>query len=158
MEIIDNLIDKRKDVIKQLEAIDTVLKLYGYVASDYKFNGTEAEPQSQNSAVFPSKATREKQILWIFENKITKACKLKDIQNVYNELRGKDDVNIDNTARKLKKESKLLFVQYNDKNLLSFWGLPTWIVNDDFKDEHKPDMEGLPDVVKSVVMIGEEKK
>jgi len=156
MEVIENLIEKRKDVLKQLEAIDTVLKLYGYVGTDYKFNNTEATTQTSN--VFPSKGTREKQVLWIFENKISRACKLKELQTVYNELRGKDDINIDNTARKLKKDSKLIFVQYNSKKLLSFWGLPTWLEGDDFKEEHKPEADGLPDLVTSIVMIGEEKK
>lgn len=154
MEVIDNLIEKRKDILNQLEAIDTVLKIYGYQGSDYHYNKTEPTPQ--NIGVFPFKATKEKQILWIFENRINKACKLKDIQKAYNEASGKTDVNIDNTARKLKKDSKLVFVQYNDKNLLSFWGLPTWLEGDDFKEQYKPDMESLPDIVKSVVMIGDD--
>jgi hypothetical protein len=152
MDVIDELVEKRKDVLKQLEALDTVLKIYGFNGSDYHFNNKDLD--TTNSKVFPTKATRAKQVLWIFENKISKACKLKDIQKTYEELAGSDKVNIQNTARKLKKESKLLFVRYNEKNVLSFWGHPSWIDGNDFKNEYKPDMESLPDIKISEVMIG----
>lgn len=154
MDVIEDLIEKRKDVLKQLEAIDTVLKIYGFEGSDYKFNSDLSSSSVGSSKVFPSKATREKQVLWIFENKLTKACKLRDVQDTYNELVGNDKVSIDNTARKLKKESKLLFVRYNEKNVLSFWGHPSWIMGSDFKKEHKPDLDLLPDITFSQVMIG----
>lgn len=154
MELIEDLIEKRKDILKQLEAIDTVLKIYGFENSNYNFASDSISSGIGSTKVFPSKATKEKQVLWIFENRLTKACKLKDVQETYNELVGSDKVNIDNTARKLKKESKLLFVRYNKKNVLSFWGHPSWISGNDFKKEYQAELELLPDITFSEVMIG----
>lgn len=149
MDLIKDLIDKRNGLFKKVEAIDTVLKLYGYDVD--KLNSGDEKSELTNSKIFPSKVTLDKQILWIFENSINNALKLTEFQKIYNEHIGKDSINVDNKVRQLKKDGKLVLVKYDGKNILSFWGLPSWIEGDDFKSEHKPSPETLPSVTTSEV-------
>jgi hypothetical protein len=144
---IDELIEKRKDLFKQVEAIDTVLKIFGHKAEDYIFDNNTVENNS-NSKVFPIKARLEKQILWVFENVITKGMKLKEVQKIFNEYVS-TPVSIDNKSRSLKSEGQLIVVKYNDKHVHSFWGLPSWIEGTDFKAEHRPEEASLPNNVTS---------
>ena len=69
---------------------------------------------------FPKEARTDKQILWIFENKLANALKLSDLQDVYNDLRGLDEngkeIKITNIARRLKNNNKLAVVKYNKQN------------------------------------------
>ena len=149
MDVIEDLIEKRNDLFKQVEAIDTVLKIYGYNGKDSRSN-LDLDSLS-NSKIFPTKVTLDKQILWIFNNSINKALKLTEFQKIFNEHIGKDSIRIDNKARQLKKDGKLVLVKYDGKNILSFWGLPSWIEGNDFKAEHKPGEDSLPYVTTSEV-------
>ena len=148
---IDDLIAKRKDLFKEVEAIDTVLRIFGHKADDYIFDSKNTN-DSSNSKIFPTKARNDKQILWIFENVINKGLKLTEFQRIFNEHIGNDSIKIDNKARKLKKEGKLILVKYNDKHIHSFWGLPSWIEGNDFKQEYRPDADLLPEVISSEVV------
>lgn len=134
-------------LLEKLQIIRNVIAYWG--------GGNSQSLETSTSSVFPTKATKEKQILWLFDNKITNALKLKNIQDMYNECVGNESTNIDNTVRRLRKESKLLFVKYNDKNILSYWGLPNWVEGNDFKEPYKPDLDSLPEIISSEVNIGE---
>lgn len=152
MDLIEDLIKKREDLFKQVEAIDTVLRIYGYAGSDYKVNEISSNNVNVSKGVFPTKARVDKQLLWLFENFLKKGLKLKEVQEKFNELLGNDGTNIDNYARKLKKAGKLVIVKYNDKHLHSYWGHPDWIDGNDFKQEYKPDFEFLPEIISSEVI------
>lgn len=141
MDFLEGLIQEEKALQTRLELIRATLLAYG-VSSE---NVT-------GKSIFPSKATVEKQLIWLFENQLSQGLKLKEVQEVYNELLGSDSNKVDNTARRLKREGKLVIVKYNGKNLHSYWGLPTWIEKNDFKNSHKPDMDLLPDIIKSEVI------
>lgn len=147
MNFLEEAKKEEATLIEKLQIVRNVIRYWG---------GEENQSMElTSSSVFPTKATKEKQILWLFENKITKALKLKSVQDLYNAQIGNDSTKIDNTVRRLRTESKLLFVKYNDKNILSYWGLPNWVDGNDFKDEYRPDAESLPEITSSEVNIGE---
>jgi|SRR6218665_1625049 len=143
--------EAKKEEAILLEKLAIVKNVIAYWGNGQNFSTNE----SISGLVFPSKSSKEKQIIWLFENKISHAIKLKSVQDLYNEHVGNDKTNIDNLVRRLKKESKLSFVKYNGKNILSFWGLPSWIEGNDFKVDYKPDPESLPEIISSEVIIGE---
>lgn len=146
MAFIEKLIEEEKALQTRLELVRATLKGYGVVV------GNNSTP-SYSKGVFPSKGRPEKQLIWLFENQLSQGLKLKEAQQKFNEQLGSDAVNIDNTARRLKKEGKLVIVKYNGKHIYSFWGLPSWIGSDeDFKDQYKPDMELLPEITSSEVV------
>lgn len=144
MDVIEDLIEKRNDLFKQVEAIDTVLKIYGYNGNNLVSNLFSDDLSILNTKVFPTKVPLEKQILWIFENSIKTALKLTEFQNIYNKHIGRDSIKVENKVRQLKKEGKLALVKYDGKNIHSFWGLPSWIEGTDFKPENRPSEESLP--------------
>jgi hypothetical protein len=148
MDIIVELLLKEKDgLLKRIEVIDVALSSYkGDVPNQ---NGiAEKKPETN---YFPISGRKEKQILWIFNNSVSRGLKIREIQDVYNEIVGNSQTSIENIVRRLKSEQKLVLVKYNGKNLLSYWGLPEWIEGNDFKDEHKPNLEDLPDITESEV-------
>jgi hypothetical protein len=158
MDVIEDLIKKRKDLFKQVEAIDTVLKIYGVNVLDNKFLSNDAEINVGDDAtkIFPIKSKPATQVLWLFKNSIKHSIKLKEVQELFNKYSGSNDKRIDNVARRLKRDKKLVIVKYNEKNLLSFWGLPEWVGENDFKQEFKPEEESLPDeILNSEVVTGE---
>lgn len=153
MDVIDDLIEKRKDLFKQVQAIDTVLKIYGYKAEDYNFDSSDnTVNELSNPKVFPTKTRLDKQILWIFENSLTRGLKLTEFQKIFNEHIGNDGIKIENKARHMKKDGKLVLVKYNSKHIHSFWGLPSWIEGNDFAPAHKPNEEQLPEITNSEVI------
>lgn len=144
MNFVEELIKEESALVQRLELVRATIKAYGAEAS-------ESNKSNINPGAFPTKARTDKQLLWIFENSLSKGLKLKELQEKYNSLLGNDSVNIDNVARRLKREGKLVIVKYNDKNLLSYWGLPSWIDGDNFKEVHLPDAEALPEITSSHV-------
>lgn len=158
MDVIEDLIKKRNDLFKQVEAIDTVLEIYGFNASNSKLESHKVDllNVSTSSKIFPIKAKAATQVLWLFKNTFTHSIKLREVQNSYDDYTGSKNVRIDNVARRLKKDKKLVIVKYNGKNILSFWGLPEWIDGNDFKLEFKPDAESISDEITiSEVVTGE---
>ncbi|WP_426065364.1 hypothetical protein [Flavobacterium sp. DSP2-3-1] len=158
MDVIEDLIKKRNDLFKQVEAIDTVLEIYGHNALNSKSENSRTDLINVDnvSKIFPIKAKPATQVLWLFRNTFTHSIKLREVQISYDNYTGSSDVRIDNVARRLKKDKKLVIVKYNDKNILSYWGLPEWIDGNDFKTEFKPDAETMPDeITSSEVVTGE---
>lgn len=149
MDFLDGLIAEEKALQTRLDLVRATLLAYG--VSIETSQGRIAIP-SIGKGVFPSKATIEKQLIWLFENQLTNGLKLKEVQQIYNELVGSDSKNIENTARRLKREGKLILVKYNRKHLHSYWGLPSWVEGNGFKNKHKPDMELLPEITSSEVV------
>ncbi len=146
MDLINNLIEEEKTLLNRLELVQAMLKSYG-VSS-----GSSESVPLKNRGVFPTKARPDKQVLWLFENALSKGLKLKDVQVAYDERIGNDSKSIENTSRKLKREGKLIIVKYNNKHIYSYWGLPSWVNENDFKEAYKPDMDLLPEITASEVV------
>jgi hypothetical protein len=159
----DALLKEREALIERIKAIDVILSPYGY---DFE-NKLDNAKKSAKKALdiigepknFPINGRKDKQVLWLFNNHFDKGIKLNELQSKYNELKGLDDkgeeIRVDNTARRLKRESKLAVVKYNKSNKNAFWGLPEWIENDDFNDEYRPDKNKLPiDIESTDVSMG----
>jgi hypothetical protein len=137
MDVINDLLSKKTELIKQLDAIDTVLRLYGVDKNEPK-----TIPVAGSSIVsgFPVKESKENQIYWLFKNKFKKAVKLPDFQAGYEELCGmKKPINISIHVRNLKSEGKLVKVKYNGRHDMSYWGLPEWVDVTDYKSEFYPE-------------------
>ncbi|AXG71625.1 hypothetical protein KORDIASMS9_03882 [Kordia sp. SMS9] len=156
MVLIDELLKERKSLQNRIEAIDLLLDSYGY-GKDKQVSIVYEEPtviEDENS--FPLRANRSKQIMWIFNNTLKNAVKLDEVQKTFDKLNNTNDIDIKNIARKLKKSSELAIVKYNGSNRESYWGLPTWIDENDFKQEYRPNENLLPmNIEKTEVVIGE---
>jgi hypothetical protein len=145
MSLVVELRKEKDALIKRIEAIDVLLVAYD--ASDEEFQDTEkkAIDSRLNVTSFPISGRVDKQLMWLFKHEITKGIKLGELQELYDKHKPTEPYKkISNVARRLKKESRLVIVQYNNMNKLSFWGLPEWIGAGDFKDEYKPDENLLP--------------
>jgi hypothetical protein len=149
MDIVELLLKEKEGLLRRMDVINAALSVYQDNVLYSKESVTEKKPESN---YFPISGRKEKQILWMFNNSINKALKIREIQDVYNEIVGNNETSIENVVRRLKSEQKLVLVKYNGKNLLSYWGLPEWIEGNDFKDEHKPNLEDLPDIIESEVV------
>lgn len=148
MDLIEQLNKERSVLIENVKAIDTLLAFYGASRDFTKdFNNVLSYNYgSTDDNVFPVAATKEKQIMWLFEKKFTQIVKISEIKDLHKKYSGNDD-RIDNTARRMKREGKLILVKYNDNNILSFWGLPTWLDNNGvLLDQYSPDFGKLPEI------------
>lgn len=156
MALIEELLKERKSLQNRIEAIDLLLDSYGYGKNKQIPMPFSESKNTYKENEFPLKARKDKQVMWIFENVLKNAVKLDDIQNKFDELNNSDKVVIKNIARRLKKEGQLAIVKYNGLNKASFWGLPSWIDNNDFKKEYRPNENLLPFTIeKTEVVIGE---
>jgi hypothetical protein len=165
--LINELLKEKEILLERIEAVNRFLLAYGY-KDDKKKSVTPAALEENFNPLtgyqyvrkdFPIDGRKDNQVLWLFNNHFDKGIKLNELQSKYNELKGFDDkgdeIRIDNTARRLKRESKLVVVKYNNSNKNAFWGLPEWIENNDFKEEYRPDKNKLPiDIESTDVSIG----
>ncbi|KGO85734.1 hypothetical protein Q765_15055 [Flavobacterium rivuli WB 3.3-2 = DSM 21788] len=161
MDILNDLIQKRNNLLKQVEAINLVLNLYDH-KEGYEFKSGLNEIQITDeisSHDFPRNARKEKQILWIFENVLKKGSKINDVQDNYNALTGtakNKQIKITNIVRHLKRSGELSAVKYNNQNRLCFYGLPYWIQGNDYKHEYQPNQDLLPVIVSSEIIAGDQ--
>ena len=153
------LIDRLALLNDRIKSIDELLKSYGVNVIDGNIlNGSNDRHKSitENKKGFPISGRSDKQVLWIFNNRISKGSKLNLIQQHYDTLTKGSDLHgkkINNAARRLNKNKKLVMVKYNNVNMSSFWGLPEWIEENDFKKEYRPDDSQLPvEIVSSEVL------
>jgi hypothetical protein len=169
MNLVEQLIEEKKFLLKRLEAIDAVLISYGYTEAkerelnpDVPFDAAiikmkEIGKRISYTVNFPRLARNDKKVLWIFENCFKKGVKINDVQDKFNDLNGFDslgnEIRIDNVARTLKKNGKLIVVKYNKSNKLSFWGLSSWVDKKGFKDEFKPSDEVLPVNINTIEVV-----
>ncbi|TJY37711.1 hypothetical protein [Pontimicrobium aquaticum] len=145
-----NIIRDRLDVtIKNILVViqeNDIAKNYSKITNPEKIKEIKIKNlfnESEAVKNFPSLARKDKQLLWLFENYLGRGTKLHDVQYHMNMLSGSVK-RIDNVARRLKKQGKLVVVKYNGANNLSFWGLPEWVLSNDFKHEYKPKEKYLP--------------
>ncbi|SDR65829.1 hypothetical protein [Christiangramia echinicola] len=165
MEFVDQLKHEKESLLKRVSAINLLLESYGVKTEDSK-DSNELFPVQQNErpvtndSVFPINGRRDKQVLWLFENHLRSAVKLNKAQEEYRkiveEYGGKAE-KISNVARRLKKKGRLVVVKYNNMNTSSFWGLPSWVEENDFKSEFRPDESQLPIEVHTSEVIGNDK-
>jgi len=153
MDLIDELNKQRSVLIENIKAIDTLLAFYrGSRDSGQIVNSTKEIYQIPiEDGVFPITGTKEKQIMWLFKNKFTQVVKISEMKEMYKVFSGKDD-RIDNTARRMKREGKLVLIKYNDNNILSYWGLPSWIEDGELMKDYEPDFDKLPDIQKKEIL------
>jgi len=145
-----NIIKERLDsTIKNILIViqeNELAKNYSKISNPEKLKEIKIKKYLNESEAiknFPLLARKDKQLLWLFENYLGCGTKLQDVQYHMNMLSGKL-IRIDNVARRLKREGKLVVVKYNGANNLSFWGLPEWVLINDFKNEYKPKENYLP--------------
>ena len=55
---------------------------------------------------FPALSRKDQQLIWLFENYLTRGIKLREVQKKLDSISGKP-IKIENVARRLKKEGKL---------------------------------------------------
>ncbi len=147
----DSLIDLRNILNKKITNIIDVIEEQGYddkgnnIGHAKELNVIDVVSDTEVWANFPRLAKTDKQLLWLFENYFKKGVKFSEIQNEFNMFVGKKQ-RVDNIARRLKREGKLVVVKYNNSNKLSYWGLPSWIneLNNDFTQINTPSKEKLP--------------
>lgn len=136
MNLIDELRKERAVLQIRIDAIDVLLNAYD---TSMKTSPVQSEENS-----FPRSGRTDKQIIWLFENYFKRAVRMAEINTAYNKYNGTVDDKVDNVARRLKKEDTLAMVKYNGMNKLTFYGLPTWLEKDNFKEEYRPDENELP--------------
>ena len=164
MEFVDQLKHEKESLLKRVSAINLLLESYGVKSENQKeseelFPIQQNESPSKRGSVFPINGRRDKQVLWLFENHLPTAVKLNKAQDEYRKIveeYGGRAEKISNVARRLKKEGRLVVVKYNNMNTASFWGLPSWIEDNDFKPEFKPDESQLPLEVHSSEVTGDD--
>ncbi|WP_299519532.1 hypothetical protein [Winogradskyella sp.] len=146
----DDLVNFRNSINEKISYLVDVIESYGYdekgnnIRSATNLTVKDVLDQSEAWKNFPQVATKEAQLMWLFENFFNKGIKLSEVQKHYDNLSSKKG-RIDNVARRLKKEGRLVVVKYNRSNKMSFWGLPLWIKeNKDFRLQHKPNENLLP--------------
>jgi hypothetical protein len=137
MNLVDELKKERTELQRRIDAIDVLLNVYGVVS-------TNVVAEEKHGVNFPRGGRTDKQILWLFENHFNKAVRMNEINTAYNTYNGTVGESVDNVTRRLKKEDNLVMVKYNGTNKLTFYGLPSWIDDNDFKEQYKPDEDDLP--------------
>lgn len=146
MDFLQKLFEERKRLHDTIDAINLLIHTYG---ADVKDTINQSDCISSKSTlgnddkIFPVKAKKDKQILWLFDNVIENAVKISEVNEIYQKYSGNND-RVNNVARRLKELGKLKVVKYNNSNTLSFWGLPSWIEENDFLEEFKPHVDSLP--------------
>ncbi len=158
MDFVDQLKKEKESLLNRVGAINLLLESYGVKIEKPNDSG-ELFPGVQNNVsikkiakVFPINGGRDKQVLWMFENYFERGIKLRKVQEHYESIvkeYGGRAEKITNVARGLKDKGRLTVVKYNNNNTLSFWGLPSWVEDDDFKKEFRPDENELPLEVKT---------
>jgi len=148
MSFIDELKKERGELKKRIDAIDVLLDSYGVVSINNSSHSNE-----KANVGFPRSGRTDKQILWLFENHFTRGIRMSDVNIGYNHFNGTVNENVDNITRRLRKEGNLVTVKYNGQNKLSFYGLPTWVEDNDFKEIYKPSEDDLPlgDITSEVI-------
>lgn len=164
--LVDALIKERDTLKEKINAIEVLLSSYGYNSKKVVFKNIPETPtisqEPSNEYIvsgFPKNGRKDQQVLWLFNNYLTKGLKLKDLQDVYDQFNKDDEgVRIDSVCRRLQREGKLIIVKYNNSNKDSFWGLPEWAEGNDFREENKPEISKLPvDITYSEVIGGQPK-
>lgn len=158
MDFVDQLKKEKESLLHRVGAINLLLESYGVKTEDTIIQG-ELFPENQQgktiesvAKVFPINGNRDKQVLWLFENYLEGGIKIKKAEEHYEaivkEYGGRAD-KITNVARRLKTEGRLVAVRYNNNNGLTFWGLPSWVEENDFKKEFYPNENELPLEIKA---------
>ncbi|CAL68053.1 hypothetical protein [Christiangramia forsetii] len=174
MGFLAQLYKERKSLQFRLNQIDSLIDLYKSQGEDIedvvdqKNNpGTHFIPEhdlkrsgGSGSSImdvtvnkFPMHLKKDRQILWLFENNFEQGVTLSTVQKSFDYYVGDDykgNRKVGNVMRRLKREGRLIFVQYNNQNKASFWGLPEWVDDKGFKDDYRPSEHELPITIESV--------
>lgn len=173
MGFLKELYKEKKSLQLRLSQIDTLLSIYQNSESDAdKLIDSQVDhnkPTSlrelpskapitiDNTGKFPLNLKKDRQLLWMFNNYFTQGVTLSTVQDKFNEFVGDDyegNKKVGNVMRRLKKEGRFIFVQYNNQNKASFWGLPEWVDGKDFKSEFKPSENELPINIENIEISG----
>lgn len=148
MDIIKDLIAKKNALVKQIEAINIVLDMYNITETTQDIKDIIPTGSVIPISGFPKGESIESQIVWLFANVLKKATKMPDVVKAYKDISGKN-TNISMEIRNLKKDNKLIKVTYNKYNNSTFWGLPEWADDEDYKPEYISDND-KPSVIKHI--------
>lgn len=146
MDFLQTLLSERDRLQETLKAINILINTYGTNERELVIKNDINASKISDESVFPVKARKDKQILWLFNNVIDKSLKISEVNEIYQKYSGNVD-KVNNVARRLKESDKLKVVKYNKSNTLSFWGLPSWIEESDFKEQFRPNADSLPNDV-----------
>ena len=95
------------------------------------------------------------QVYSLFEKGLIKyAARRSELQETF-EREFQSNKNVGAGLPRLKKSGKLIMVRYNGQKGYSFWGLPQWIENNQFKDEFKPERKYLPERIMKVEIVND---
>lgn len=147
MDFKDQLIAERHSLQQRIDAINIALQAYGVSTDQVLSSDSESKAISN---IFPIRGSREKKIQWILSEYFKRSVRLPEIQKAYDDHNGTES-SIDNFCRNLKKEGKLVFVKYNGRNKLCYWGLPEWIEGNNFAESRMTDDPELPKIFSSEI-------
>ncbi len=137
--ILDILIKERQDIKKEIEKLKVRVEVIDDMITKYSGNTYVAYA---DESVKVTITNRDNLILNLF-NSIGRCMRLPDVERHYR-TQHEDSKPITNICRRLRNEGHLVVVKYNSNNKLSFWGLPTWLEDSNFKSEYGPDRNELP--------------
>ena len=165
LNAIDLITKDKRDLELQIEQLDSMLRRYKAMLFQYEYDRKEALVFNNNNIEdtivqitpnmygdslydkdFPIGEKIDEQIIYLLR-KIGRAVKLPKLDALYQQYSGTNR-QISNIARRMKSEDKLVVAQFNDANIYSFWGLPEWVIIDDYnresyKEENMPSREDL---------------
>lgn len=150
MDFKQQLIAERDALQQRIDAINLVLRPFGVQDLFAK-----PEESFENSSIFPIKASRQSKLIWIVENHFKKGVRLPELVDAYKKFTGSDS-SPENFARTLRAEGKLIFVKYNGRNKLCYWGLPSWVEGNDYKNDFRPDLDDFD--IETSEVVGKDEK
>lgn len=101
-------------------------------------NGTSESTDSD----FPIHGRSDNQISYIVQT-VGRGMRIPEIQKEYTRLTGSER-NIRTIVHRMKDMGLLVLVKYNNVNTQSYYGLPEWLGEKDYKDDYKPPRAMLP--------------
>lgn len=152
LEALKNKLENTIEVAqRKLDAINLILgdfpiqetNLFNSVSTSNNNNNNPVKNNSDNllSPQFPAKGRSENQIGFLFDNLINKGVQMADIKKIYDKCifqTGGEAKRVDNAVRKMVRLGKLIQVKYNENNKECYYGLPSWLGEEDFKADRKP--------------------
>ena len=142
IKVLESEIDKEQRVLNEkIEALNALKKL---LPDNIQFSGETSYLENADT-----------QIMSLFEKgTIKRAIRRSELQQLF-ESEYNTKKNVGAGLPKLKKSGKLIMVRYNGQKGNSFWGLPEWIENDQFRNEFKPERKYLPENITKFEIIND---
>jgi len=105
MDFLQTLLSERDRLQETLKAINILINTYGTNERELVIKNDINASKISDESVFPVKARKDKQILWLFNNVIDKSLKISEVNEIYQKYSGNVD-KVNNVARRLKESLK----------------------------------------------------